>query len=142
MGLLIEMPLKNSPLRYIQQSLAASTLIEALIALTLLVTISTFALLIFSNVNSSGINIAFKVRVYSDVGNVFYNSIKDKDYQETEYKYSRYTVMKRATYVDDRGKLLLLEVVAYFNNGREIIRKQRYVINPDYQEQSYDTYKR
>jgi hypothetical protein len=106
--------------------------VEALVALVILLSISSFIFLIVNNVNRNS-NVSLKARAFNEVNNIFYISLADEDYQEQTYDYKTFVVIRVATYSDWDSKLLEFKVTARSKQGRLIVEKKRLVLIPDKQ---------
>lgn len=110
----------------LEYKLKSSTLIEAIVALALLASITAIIFLVINNVNR-GSNVGLKVRAFNEVNNIFNISLLEEDYSHKEFDYKNFYVIRKAEYSDFTEKLIVLSVTAYNANGPQIARKQRLV---------------
>ncbi len=110
----------------LQYKLKSSTLIEAIVALALLASITAIIFLVINNVNR-GSNIGLKVRAFNEVNNIFNISLLEEDYSQKEFDYKTFYVLRKAEYSDFSEKLIVLSVTAFYTDGPQIARKQRLV---------------
>lgn len=103
--------------------LKASSLIEALFALVILTIITTFILLIMSNVNNKS-NVGLKTRAFNEVNNIFNRSIRDKNYSERSIDFKNFYVSCQANEYIESDKLIVFKVSAFYSNGKIILSKQ------------------
>lgn len=117
----------------LKYKLKSSTLVEAVVALALLVSITAIIFLVINNVNR-GSNVGLKVRAFNEVNNIFNISMLEDDYSTREFNYTNFYVIRKAESSDINEKLIVLSVTAYYANGPQIARKQRIVrVNEDSQ---------
>lgn len=110
----------------LQYKLKSSTLIEAIVALALLASITAIIFLVINNVNR-GSNVGLKVRAFNEVNNIFNISLLEEDYSHKEFDYKTFYVLRKAEYSDFSEKLIVLSVTAYYTDGPQIARKQRLI---------------
>lgn len=110
----------------LQYKLKSSTLIEAIVALALLASITAIIFLVINNVNR-GSNVGLKVRAFNEVNNIFNISLLEEDYSHKKFDYKTFYVLRKAEYSDFYEKLIVLSVTAYYTDGPQIARKQRLV---------------
>jgi len=117
----------------LKYKLKSSTLVEAVVALALLASITAIIFLVINNVNR-GSNVGLKVRAFNEVNNIFNISLLEDDYSPREFNYTNFYVIRKAESSDINEKLIVLSVTAYYANGPQIARKQRIVrVNEDSQ---------
>lgn len=117
----------------LKYKLKSSTLVEAVVALALLASITAIIFLVINNVNR-GSNVGLKVRAFNEVNNIFNISLLEEDYSNKEFDYKTFYVLRKAEYSDFSEKLIVLSVTVYYANGPQIARKQRIVrVNEDSQ---------
>lgn len=114
----------------IKKNIKASTLLEALVALVILIVISSFVFLILNNVNRNS-NIGLKARAYNETNNIFYTSLADSDFKEQLYDFKNFEVLRIATYSPWNSELLEFKVTARCKQGRLLVEKKRLVLIPD-----------
>jgi len=110
----------------LKYKLKSSTLIEAIVALALLASITAIIFLVINNVNR-GSNVGLKVRAFNEVNNIFNISLLEEDYSHKEFDYKTFYVLRKAEYSDFSEKLIVLSVTAYYTDGPQIARKQRLI---------------
>ncbi len=110
----------------LQYKLKSSTLIEAIVALALLASITAIIFLVINNVNR-GSNVGLKVRAFNEVNNIFNISLLEEDYSHKEFDYKTFYVLRKVEYSDFSEKLIVLSVTAFYTDGPQIARKQRLV---------------
>lgn len=117
----------------LKYKLKSSTLVEAVVALALLASITAIIFLVINNVNR-GSNVGLKVRAFNEVNNIFNISMLEDDYSTREFNYTNFYVIRKTESSDINEKLIVLSVTAYYANGPQIARKQRIVrVNEDSQ---------
>jgi len=117
----------------LKYKLKSSTLVEAVVALALLASITAIIFMVINNVNR-GSNVGLKVRAFNEVNNIFNISMLEDDYSTREFNYTNFYVIRKAESSDINEKLIVLSVTAYYANGPQIARKQRIVrVNEDSQ---------
>lgn len=110
----------------LKYKLKSSTLIEAIVALALLASITAIIFLVINNVNR-GSNVGLKVRAFNEVNNIFNISLLEEDYSHKDFDYKTFYVLRKAEYSDFSEKLIVLSVTAYYTDGPQIARKQRLI---------------
>ncbi|MHC1705774.1 MAG: hypothetical protein AB9846_17870 [Tenuifilaceae bacterium] len=109
-----------------QRFLKASSLVEALVALVILIIITTFILLIMNNVNSRS-NVGLRTRAFNEVNNIFNLSLKDEDFSERKIDFKNFYITCQTTSSLETEKLAIFKVSAFFSNNRLMFSKQRMV---------------
>jgi len=107
-------------------SLKASSLIEALIALVILIINTTFILLIMNNVNNKS-NVGLKTRAFNEVNNIFSNSLKEDDFTDRNIDFKNFYITCQSKNCIETEKLIVFKVSAFYSNGKLILSKQRLV---------------
>ena len=113
-------------LRIKAKYLKASSLIEAITALVILIIITSFILLIMNNVNSRS-NVGLRTRAFNEVSNVFNLSLKEEDYSERKVDFKNFYITCQLTSSSETEKLAVFKVLAFFSNDKLMFSKQRLV---------------
>lgn len=106
--------------------LKSSTLIEAIVALALLASITAIIFLIINNVNRRS-NVGLKVRAFNELNNIYNISLLEEEYSTKTFDYSNFYVVRKSESSDYTESLISFSVTAFYKNGPQIARRQRLV---------------
>lgn len=108
--------------------LIGSTLMESLVAMFLLVFLSSLVFVSLSRINRAA-NVGLRVRAAYTVNDLFYLSLYEKDATSFRYDYSNFYVVRTSQIHDRAEKIRLLQVRAFDKQGRILARKRRLVVD-------------
>ncbi|MBP7222210.1 MAG: hypothetical protein KBA50_03075 [Sedimentibacter sp.] len=109
-----------------KKRLGASTLVEAVVALALLATITTIVFLVINNINRRS-NVGLKVRAFNEVNGIYNLSLLEEEYGDKTYDFKSFYVVRKSEVSEHSEKLIDFSVTAFYTNGPQIARKQQLV---------------
>lgn len=111
-----------------KRALRGSTLMEALVAMFILVTISSLVFLSLARINRNT-NVGLRVRATYTVNDLFYISLKEREAGNYRYDYPNFSVQRIAKPLLNQKKTSLLKVVAKDKQGRLLAEKKCIIVD-------------
>jgi len=120
---------------FIRKKLVASTLIEVIIAMSILMTVFGIAMLIFLNLESYNGN-RERIRAQVLMQSILQKNIASHEYEDSESEWGHLHIEQTVTVQNDSGTLLLIEQEARNKkNGLLVLRQETVVKIPIYEVQ-------
>lgn len=94
--------------------MAASTLLEVLVSLVIILTVFTISMVIFTNVVTSGFSLN-RQRIYSKMENIITESVSTEDYENKEIAMEGTFYQKTVKAYPDAAELMMIHVQAWEN---------------------------
>ena len=105
---------------------AASTLIEALVAMVIIVFMSGISVMIFLNIDKSGYN-RLRTEAIFQINNILIASKKDKIFIDEEYQLDNMIIKKSILPFERISNLKILQVEAQTKSGKFLLSKRELI---------------
>lgn len=108
------------------KKIQASTLIEVITAMIIIMIIFGIAMMIFTNINTTS-NTKLKLFAGMHIDKVYEETIKENSFFDEDYQVESIKIEKKIMPYKNNDNIIILQFIAFDNKGKELLNKKELV---------------